>query len=329
MAATKGDVRRDMPVDHKPLHIPDLHELASVVADGLQTNYKESSCTVVDCPNLAEEPYGLASRGICGQSRLADVGGVPYLIPLSQYQKQVYDLQVVGEMIGLPGCAILGAGAGSKHVVGVNCEMMPNIRITGGEHERNNLTHIAKVDTADDSHVLKSYEKDYNCCSEFCLLGNLYASEGKQGKVLKVTAKCRTGKKDLVGCMRNAVKDHYGDDKPVGLGGVFLIKKGNIKIHVMPDFSCTPLQTEDDVNNWLNFYEASAPFMCLSTCISSDPGLDLRVEHTHGYSTVNGQGGHYHTDVTPDEIEYEGYFCPAEYIYRLDAPVETHQIGRD
>ena len=56
--------------------------------------------------------------------------------------------------------------------------------------------------------------------------------------------------------MRNAVNAHYGDDKPVGLGGVFLIKKGNIKIHVMPDFSCTPLQSEDDVNNWLNFYEA-------------------------------------------------------------------------
>ena len=31
----------------------------------------------------------------------------------------------------LPGAAILGAGAGSKHVVGVNCEMMPNMRIAG------------------------------------------------------------------------------------------------------------------------------------------------------------------------------------------------------
>ena len=69
--------------------------------------------------------------------------------------------------------------------------------------------------------------------------------------------------------------------------------------------------------------------MCLSTCISTDPGLDLRVEHTHGYSTVNGEGGHYHIDTTPDEIQYEGYFCPAEFIYRLDAPKVTHNIGRD
>ena len=91
---TKGDVNRDMPVDHKPLYVPELDELANVVANGLKSNYKDSSCSVVDCPDLSKEPYGLASPGICGKTRLADVGGVPYLIPLSQYQTQVYDLQV-------------------------------------------------------------------------------------------------------------------------------------------------------------------------------------------------------------------------------------------
>jgi len=73
----------------------------------------------------------------------------------------------------------------------------------------------------------------------------------------------------------------------------------------------------------------SSPFVVLSTFITEDMGLDLRVEHSHGYSTVNGTGGHYHTDVTPEQIEYVGYFAPAEYIYRLDRPKETHDIGRD
>ena len=58
-------------------------------------------------------------------------------------------------------------------------------------------------------------------------------------------------------------------------------------------------------------------------------GLDLRMEHTHGYSKENATGGHYHTDVTPEEIEYVGYYAPAEFIYRLDRPLQTHQIGRD
>ena len=63
------------------------------------------------------------------------------------------------------------------------------------------------------------------------------------------------GDKDFVGCIRNALKTHYGPHRPIGMGGVFLVKNGKIKIHVMPDFSTTPLTCDADVNSWLNFYE--------------------------------------------------------------------------
>ena len=46
-------------------------------------------------------------------------------------------------------------------------------------------------------------------------------------------------------------------------------------------------------------------------------GLDLRVEHTHGLNKGQGQGGHYHYDTTPEEIEYVGYFGLAERKYLL------------
>lgn len=36
------------------------------------------------------------------------------------------------------------------------------------------------------------------------------------------------------------------------------------------------------------------------------------MEHTHGLNKGKGQGGHYHYDTTPDEIEYIGYFNVAE-----------------
>lgn len=57
-------------------------------------------------------------------------------------------------------------------------------------------------------------------------------------------------------------------------------------------------------------------------------GLDLRVEHTHCFSH-HGEGGHYYIDTTPDTVEYLGYFVPAEFVYRIDRPKETHAIGRD
>lgn len=118
---------------------------------------------------------------------------------------------------------------------------------------------------------------------------------------------------------------------------------GKIKQHVMPDFSKTPLNTEDDLNNWLRFYSMSTPLIALGTLVSHDPvknlflgtvgknsfqGLDLRVQHFHSFSH-HGEAGHYHIDTTPETIEYLGYFNTAGKIYRLDKPKVTHQMGRD
>ena len=59
--------------------------------------------------------------------------------------------------------------------------------------------------------------------------------------------------------MRHTLEKH--GDKPVGMGGTFTIQKGKVKTHVMPpEFSSCPLNSEDEVNKWLHFYEMKAPF---------------------------------------------------------------------
>ena len=197
------------------------------------------------------------------------------------------------------------------------------------------------------------YQNDFKA-AEFTLLGNLFLSEGKQGQgngsigpkifrseipdgpksvhwtviVLKVSVKKRIGSQgSLTTCMRKILEANF--ETPVGLGGPFVQLAGKVRYHIMPDFSSCLLNSDADVENWLTFHEFGAPFVNMATLISKDPGLDLRVEHTHGYSKVNKTGGHYHYDTTPEEIEYLGYFSPAEHIYRIDAPTETHMIGRD
>jgi hypothetical protein len=45
----------------------------------------------------------------------------------------------------------------------------------------------------------------------------------------------------------------------------------------------------------------------------------LRMEHTHCFSD-HGDGGHYHFDTTPENVEYEAYFNIAKIIYRVDLP---------
>lgn len=51
-----------------------------------------------------------------------DIGGVPYLIPLADRTK-LYDLAEMAALADLPGAFLLGAGAGSSRVTGVNCEV--------------------------------------------------------------------------------------------------------------------------------------------------------------------------------------------------------------
>ncbi|XP_069932881.1 ester hydrolase C11orf54 homolog isoform X2 [Oryctolagus cuniculus] len=204
---------------------------------------------------------------------------------------------------------------------------MPIIQ-TESEHGPGvNGSYFACINPADGGCLLQKYSEkyhDFGCA----LLANLFASEGKPGKVIEVKAKRRTGPLNFVTCMRQTLEKHYGD-KPVGMGGTFIIQKGKVKAHIMPgEFSSCPLNSDEDVNNWLHFYEMKAPLVCLPVFVSRDPGFDLRLEHTHFFSN-HGEGGHYHYDTTPDIVEYLGYFLPAEFLYRIDQPEETHSIGRD
>uniref|UniRef100_A0A2K6AV59 Chromosome 11 open reading frame 54 n=1 Tax=Macaca nemestrina TaxID=9545 RepID=A0A2K6AV59_MACNE len=232
-------------------HVPSLEELAGVMQKGLKDNFADVQVSVVDCPDLTEEPFTFPVKGICGKTRIAEVGGVPYLLPLVN-QKKVYDLNKIAKEIKLPGAFILGAGAGPFQTLGFNSE------------------------------------------------------------VIEVKAKRRTGPLNFVTCMRQTLEKHYGN-KPVGMGGTFIIQKGKVKSHIMVRAHVCSF--------WFG----------LPVLVSRDPsicGFDLRLEHTHFFSH-HGEGGHYHYDTTPDTVEYLGYFLPAEFLYRIDQPKESHSIGRD
>lgn len=307
-------------VEHQELHVPPLEELCKVFKSALSKNFSEVHVDVVDCPNLTEKPWNLASPGICSGTRLALVGGVPYLIPVPNMSK-MYTFDIIGQQVGLPNGFFIGAGAGNSRAVGTNCEMMVNVKLSPGQD--NIRSKMAKVNPKDGSAELG----DYNI-KEFSMLADMLVSEGKQGKVIKVVAKKRKGKDNFVSCMRRSLDHHYGNVKTVGMGGVFLIEKGQAKLHVMPAFSKEALDSDEHVKEWLNFYTMDSPLTCLSVFLANDPGLDVRLEHTHCFSD-HGQGGHYHYDTTPENVSYLGYFVPAEYVYRIDRPPSTHMIGRD
>jgi len=315
-----------LPVESKKLDLPTLHEVAKVLEDGLSKNFAQVSVQVVPCPDLKQSPWTLASSGLSGNTRILDIGGVPYLMPLVNREK-LYNMRDYPELTsstGSPAGLVIGAGAGPWPHINRNAEMMPNLYVDADK----NVSQESRITRTHDEDGSFSTQKLPATETRNALLGNLFISDGQPGNVLKIDCQKRIGEKNFVTCMRETLEEGF-PEKFVGLGGVFNIKTGSAKFHVMPDFSPCPINTNEDVNQWLKFYEMKAPLTVLSVFVSSDPGLDLRVEHSHGWGLDGVQGGHYHYDTTPDTVSYTGYYNLAESCYRIDRPVETHQVGRD
>ena len=56
---------------------------------GLKKNFSEASVRVEQCPDLRHAPWGLAAPGLCGHTRVLDIGGVPYLMPTVMREKVI------------------------------------------------------------------------------------------------------------------------------------------------------------------------------------------------------------------------------------------------
>ncbi|KAJ8679874.1 hypothetical protein QAD02_015661 [Eretmocerus hayati] len=313
---------KKIKIAKRELHVPTLEEVKNVFIGALKQNFEEAEVEVVDCPNLTEEPFTLAAPGIGGRLNIVEVGGPPFLLPLVQRDK-VYEIKsLIKELKYGDRAFAAGAGAGPWPYINSNCEMMMNIMIDSSKVK--SLTRIASVNKNDETCVLETL-KDSE--TRFALLANLFLCEGIPGKVLKVYAKKRTGNKDFIATMQQALAAHYKDHL-VGLGGSFIMREGKAKQHVMPDFSENPLNSTEDLDNWLHFYDMSAPLIAVGTFVSAETDLDLRVQHFHSFSH-HGEGGHYHIDTTPDVVEYLGYFNLGEVLHRVDQPVSSLQFGKD
>lgn len=296
---------KTMDVKRYPLDPPSLDELASVIESALQSNYKSSSINTVTCPDLRNAPYHLAAAGLGGNELIMDIGGQPNLFPEPRLERQ-FDMAKCAHSAGLTKGMCIGAGAGPWQVLDINSELAPNFAFDGNQKEPINQSYYTKIDKSSQRAVC---ERSPNV--ECALMMNLYGSLGEPGEVLKVTARGRKGgEKSFTDCIRRAVSKHYGNDKTISLGGVFVIKSGRTKYHVMPDFPSKPEGQEytfkdaKQLNDWLTYHDfdssSDSPIVCLTVFHSADPGkkMGLRMEHTHCFTTDgSNRGGHYHYDL--------------------------------
>lgn len=246
------------------------------------------------------------------------------LIPRVNLQSH-YDLRTVVNSIYTSDAdypiSIFGPGGGAYFNLGYCCEFMGSASYGIQKCDVRILRCACRYAYVDENGDGKWAEQAND--DRFGLMGNFYSSQNDEGKVLKIRVKKRTGKENYTEAIRAVLLSKYGSDKPVSMGGVFLIKSGVAKLHIMPKYWPNEPSNDDTVNNeWLKYYNITKhPLVCLSVFHSYDPGYNLRMEHTHCFNLdTQTEAGHYHYDTTPDTVEYEGYFNTAERVYRLDGP---------
>lgn len=292
------------------------NDLVAALRSGLAKHFESVSVELVECPDL--KLIGAATSGMCGATALMEFGGEPY----AHNPKYRGTNVSVSEMLGASGiinAKVFGAAMADTAALGGNAgEMISNV----GDQ---NLSRVARV-RPDKQCISEPYQAD--TCGP---IANLFVSEGAPGEVLCIEVRKRIGDQiSLTQAMREGLAVVTDRGQHVGMGGVFEILDGQIRSHVMPNYDCLvdgyyDVSSEQVVKDFLQFYEHMGPGLLFFTTLwTGDPtggDLNLRVsgEHTHFYhpdASVQ-QAGHYHGDVTPDDVHYRGYFNTADKIVRF------------
>lgn len=115
----------------------------------------------------------------------------------------------------------------------------------------------------------KNEENDKIFCGEIGrstgpgLMCNLFGGDGRAGPLLCIKAEGRVGPDSFTQSIQAALGRRYGD-RLVSIGGVFVLQSGKARLHVMPDFPDRTFGPDYQIKDWLKFFEADAPIVCLS-----------------------------------------------------------------
>ncbi|WKY12696.1 hypothetical protein Q1695_003918 [Nippostrongylus brasiliensis] len=265
------------------IHKPSNEELRTVIQAALEGNFKAVVTDVRQCPDLSADPFHMTSTGFGRKLVIADVGGPGNLFPDLQKEKE-FDLKDICSSCDAPSSFVFGPGAGPWKIVGRCCEMVADANFASSKV----ATKIASIPPEHNP----PYKMSVIDSSKFSLMANL-AISGEPGPAEVIHVKCsvRTGKENFPEAIRKGLAKHFGE-KTVSIAGIFIMQKGEAKLHVMPDFPCCPFKSEDEIDKWLQFFTMKAPLVCASVFHSHDPGHKLRMEHTHCYSN-HGDAGQY------------------------------------
>lgn len=287
-----------------------------VLENALRTNFAYATVEVVYSPDLTRPPFHLASVGIGGDPLVFEYGDNSFLLPLVD-RSRVYDLIPIIRRINRyehKEFFATGAGLGPFQFINQANEGVFNLKVQGNGvvYNENHVIRTIANRTAIELRRVPATDTTVS------ILGNVFVSEGRTDRVLRVVARNRTGTANFINTMRVGLTQAYAQTAVVALGGVFVVNRGTTRVHVVDDFSPTPINPGPDFTNWLTFHDLPAPLVNVGNLVSRQGDLGLRFQHFHCYYPSTQYGGHYEFDTTPATVEYEGYFNVANRVLVVD-----------
>ena len=303
---------KQLPLKAVETFQPSLKSLKTALGENLTQYFADVNVKLEPCPDLNESPFRFPISNI-SKGAILDVGGPANLLPTPNKSKK-YSLEQLLDLCNIlhvPNEIIFGSCAGPFWEMGKNCEMVACKKSSSTESD----SFLGYVDESSDGARFKC-----SSSNNFGLLGNFFVcSEEEESTILRIKAKTRLTNENFTNAIRNVISQNF-PNQVVSLGGVFSVTGSQTNCHVMPDFSQEPLENDKMVQDWLNFYEFDESMTFASVLHSHDPGLNLRMEHSHGYNEERKQLGHYHYDLNPETVEYDGVFALATKVVRIDMP---------
>ena len=212
---------------------------------------------------------------------------------------------------------VIGPGSTDKSYTTVNGELICNMILD----QYNRILHQRSYSSiVSETEAIQSCYKEKNCGPfQHLMISSLDQSESKFLIEIDVQQRLTNELKEennFISVIRRGLKTYA--KHPMALAGLFRVEKGIIKAHVMPDFIDEDLKTKQQVDDWLKFYDMQAPLNCLSVLLTEDiNNSGFRLEHTHFFSD-HGQAGHYHYDISPEDVHYRGYFTICQEAVIVD-----------
>jgi len=284
-------------IDLQPIS---LDNLAIHLRKSLSTSFQSVQIGLVQSNFTA---FGWMKDGFGKSCHLLDFGSFENILR-AEYRKKHFDIESVldqtsfGENVKF----ILGSSAANYFVNDENGELVPNCDDITCESLEAFVGPDAEV------HVIPYSNRSTG------FIGNLIASDGTPGLVVKIRVENRTTSVNDFGAILNTALSSFPN---MGFAAVTNLVKGLFTFHVMPSVFPSNNMTDSEVAQWLKYFNQTSDqgtFTCATRIIpNASIRRDSAAVHSHCFRQDHEFAGHYQNDNSP-EVIYEAYLMACDTL---------------